>query len=59
MPISLEKEGYNGFAVFAVCVRKRQGIFVAGVCGGLVSEIFGTAVSVLGCSLKGMGFGVQ
>ncbi len=42
-----------------VCVRKRQGIFVAGDCGGLVSEIFGTTVSVLGCSLKGMGFRVQ
>lgn len=59
VPSSLEKERYNGFAVLSVCVRKRQRIFVVGFCGGLVSEIFGTPVSVLGCSLKGLGSGVQ
>lgn len=48
-----------GLLFFAVCVRNKQGIFVVGVCGGLVSEIFGTAVSVLGCSLKGLDYGVQ
>lgn len=27
VPISFKNEWYNGFAVFAVCVRKRHGIF--------------------------------
>lgn len=59
VPSSLEKEICNGFAVFSFCVRKKQGIFVVEFCGGLVSEIFGTGVSVLGCSLEGLGSGVQ
>lgn len=57
---SSEKQRYNGCAVLAACVRKKQsGDFVAGVCGELVTEIFGRGASVLGCWLKGAESGVQ